>query len=183
MAKRVIVNIEKCMGCHSCEIACAVAHSSSKELESVMRAGEKPRYRINVEAYGIKAVPVNCQHCEEPACVAACPTGAVHRKAKGEPVLVDTERCIGCSMCVMACPFGVITLSSDGKGVLKCDQCIERLAKGMEPACVAACPTKALQYIEEEEANRAKRRKTAERMAAAQATVPTSGAPDPGVKD
>jgi Fe-S-cluster-containing dehydrogenase component len=71
-------------------------------------------------------------------------------------------------MCVQACPFGVITLDSNGKGVLKCDLCVERLAEGQEPACVMACPTKVLVFGDEEEVNRAKRRETAERMVLAQ---------------
>lgn len=171
MGKIITINIEKCMGCKSCEIGCAVAHSSSKDLNTIARLGEKPGYRINVEAYGHKAVPVNCQHCEEPACMLACPTGAIYREAEGKPVLCDEERCIGCRMCVQACPFGVITLSRDGKRVLKCDLCIERLAAGQEPACVAACPTGALLFIDEEEANQAKRRKVAERMVAAGQTA------------
>ena len=168
MAKVIVVDIEKCMACHCCELACAVAHSSTKELSAAVQSGEQPGHRISVEAYGRKAVPVNCQHCEEPACVLACPTGAVYRPGKKGPVLVEAARCIGCRMCVQACPFGVITLRGDGKGVLKCDLCVERLAAGQEPACVAACPTKALRFVEEEDANRVKRRKAAERMVLAQ---------------
>jgi len=167
MGKIIAIDIEKCMGCKSCEIGCAVAHSSAKDLNTIARLGEKPGYRINVEAYGCRAVPVNCQHCEEAACVLACCTGAIYREAAGKPVLFDGERCIGCRMCVQACPFGVITLSRDGKRVLKCDLCIERLAIGQEPACVTACLTGALLFIDEEEANRAKRRKVAERMVTA----------------
>jgi carbon-monoxide dehydrogenase iron sulfur subunit len=168
MAKVIHIHIDRCMACKSCEMACAVAHSTSKELYAAILGGDKPGHRISVEAYGRKAVPVNCNHCEEAACVMACPTGAVHREKPGDPVIVDNERCIGCRMCVMACPFGVITVSPDGKGVLKCDLCIERLADGKEPACVEACPTSALVFVDEGEANAAKRRKTAERMVAAQ---------------
>jgi len=171
MGKIITINIEKCMGCKSCEIGCAVAHSSAKDLNTIARLGERPGYRINVEVYGHKPVPINCQHCEEPACMLACPTGALYRKAEGKPVLFDGERCIGCRMCVQACPFGVITLSPDGKRVLKCDLCIERLAAGKEPACVTACLTGALLFIDEEEANQVKRRKVAERMVTAGETA------------
>jgi carbon-monoxide dehydrogenase iron sulfur subunit len=156
------------MGCHTCELACAIAHSSSKDIETMMISGEKPGYRIHVESYGPRSIPLNCQHCEEPACVLACPTGAVHQKAPGKPVLFDKERCIGCGMCVQACPFGVITMSSEGKGVLKCDLCIERLAEGQEPACVTACPTKAVTFEREEETNRGKRQRSVEMIVTAQ---------------
>ncbi len=164
----VVVDPSRCVGCRSCEIQCAVAHSRAKSLQGAVRDGEKPGHRINVEAYGRKAVPIHCQHCEEPACVLACPTGALAREGDGAPVLADRERCIGCAMCVQACPFGVITLSPDGKGVLKCDLCVERLAEGQEPACVHACPTKALTFARAEESNKEKRRKLAEQLALAE---------------
>lgn len=144
-----------------------MAHSAEKELLAVIRAGEKPEPRINVETYQRTPVPIHCNHCDNPPCMAACATGAIHRDGDSGPVLVDAERCIGCKMCVQACPFGVLTMRANGKGVLKCDLCAERLAEGMEPACVTACPTNALTFGDEEEANKAKRRKTAERMLAA----------------
>jgi len=165
MRKIISIDIEKCMGCKSCELACAVEHSKTKDIYVTIRTGEKPGTRIMVESYGRKAIPVNCNHCEEAACLLACPTGAIYREEEGGPVLVDHSKCIGCHMCVQACPFGVITVRADGKGVLKCDLCIERLAEGKEPACVEACPTHALVFLDEEEANRRKRLKTARQMA------------------
>ncbi len=168
MKKSLIIHIEKCVGCHSCEFACAVAHSSTKDMMSVIRAGEKPGYRLFVEPYQGMAVPVHCNHCEEAACMLACPTGAIYREEEDGPVLLDVARCIGCKMCVQACPFGVMTVSSDGKGVLKCDLCIERLAEGQVPACVESCKTKAVTFVSEEEASRSKRGKSAERRSVAQ---------------
>lgn len=167
MKKMVFVKVERCLGCKSCELACAVEHSAAGEPGAILRFGERPGYRIAVEACGPRAVPVHCHHCEEAACVKACPTGAVYRKSDDSPVLVDVERCIGCRMCVQACPFGVIAAGAEGKGVLKCDLCAGRLEKGMEPACVSACPTMSLVYCEEEEFNRNRRRKAAEKAAAA----------------
>jgi len=166
--KRIVIRIDRCMGCHTCEVACALAHSESGDLNKMVARGERPGYRVNVESYGGKAVPLHCQHCEQPACVMACPTGAVHRAGEGGPVLYDEERCIGCRMCVQACPFGVITVSPDGKRVLKCDLCIERLARHEEPACVSACPTRALLFVDTSEPARDKRRKLAGQMVAAQ---------------
>lgn len=160
----ITIRVDRCVGCRSCELACAVAHSASGSLEKAVESGEKPGYRVNVEACGPSAVPVHCNHCEDAACVMACPTGAVHRNEKTGHVVVDQERCIGCKMCVQACPFGVIVTDPNGKGVLKCDMCAARLAKGEEPACIEACPTQALVFGSEEDMVREKRKRTAEKM-------------------
>jgi carbon-monoxide dehydrogenase iron sulfur subunit len=189
MSKKITVNIERCLGCHTCELSCAIAHSSAalKAWEgeaaadpalaapalavALAAAGEKPGYRIHVEHFGPKSIPLSCQHCEEAACVLACPTGAVRRLAPGKPVLVEEERCIGCSMCVQACPFGVMAMRPGGKVAFKCDLCITRLAKGLQPACVSSCPTRALSLEEEESANKDKRQAAVQRMASAQAAA------------
>jgi carbon-monoxide dehydrogenase iron sulfur subunit len=189
MSKKITVNIERCLGCHTCELSCAIAHSSAalKAWEgeaaadpalaapalavALAAAGEKPGYRIHVEHFGPKSIPLSCQHCEEAACVLACPTGAVRRLAPGKPVLLEEARCIGCSMCVQACPFGVMAMRPGGKVAFKCDLCITRLAKGLQPACVSSCPTRALSLEEEESANKDKRQAAVQRMASAQAAA------------
>jgi len=187
MSKKITVRIERCMGCHTCELSCAIAHSSAAQkvggeatadpviaaadsaIVAIAAAGEKPGYRIHVEHYGPKAIPLSCQHCEEAACVLACPTGAVRRLAPGKPVLLEEARCIGCSMCVQACPFGVMAMRPGGKVAFKCDLCITRLAKGFQPACVSSCPTRALSLEDEPVSNKDKRRAAVQRMAEAQA--------------
>ena len=96
MKKKIYIDVKRCLGCRSCEIACAVAHSSTGELQSAIYSGEKPGHRIKVEDYGHHAVPVHCNHCEEAPCILACPTGAIHREEDEGPVLIDASRCIGC---------------------------------------------------------------------------------------
>jgi molybdopterin-containing oxidoreductase family iron-sulfur binding subunit len=102
-----------------------------------------------------KDVPVLCNHCENPPCVRACPTKATFKRSDGI-VAMDFHRCIGCRFCVSACPYGARSLNfldprpfikkenkdfpTRTKGVVeKCNFCVERLAKGLQPACVAAC--------------------------------------------
>jgi carbon-monoxide dehydrogenase iron sulfur subunit len=124
-----------------------------------------------VEAAGGFAVPLQCRHCDEAPCARVCPSGALSRPSEGEPVLIDQEKCIGCGFCVQACPFGVIRLapspSKNTKAVIKCDLCIGRQAEGLEPACVAACPVKALAFVEVEEDAKQARRAAASDLARA----------------
>lgn len=158
MGKTIIVNIEKCLACKSCEIACALAHSRSKVLHEALGELPQPQRRVSVQPAGEFAVPLQCRHCENAPCITVCPTNAIHRPQADGPVLVDQDKCIGCKFCVVVCPFGVINISIDGTAVLKCDLCIERTGMGEEPACVEACPTRALKLADEEELTADKKR-------------------------
>ncbi|MHC4240075.1 MAG: 4Fe-4S dicluster domain-containing protein [Planctomycetota bacterium] len=164
MSKNIAVNIEKCLACRSCEIACALVHSESKVLEEAVNESPRPQRRVTVEsAEGF----AQCRHCEDAPCITVCPTGAIHRHQASDPVLIDKGKCIGCRFCLMVCPFGVIDVTRDGKAVVKCDLCIERTKAGQEPACVAACPTGALELADERELAADKRKRTARGLAIA----------------
>ncbi len=165
MGKAIMINIDKCLACKSCEIACAVAHSNSGVLEEAVAEQPKPQKRVTVEAAGELAVPMQCRHCEDAPCIAVCPTAAIHRPEVDGPVLIEKDKCIGCRYCIVVCPFGVIDVSSDGKAVTKCDLCIERTKVGREPACVEACPTKALELVDEKDWAASKRQLAARELA------------------
>jgi carbon-monoxide dehydrogenase iron sulfur subunit len=164
--KTIICRIDRCMACHSCEIACALAHSGSQDLTEALQQDPKPRSRVTVVAAGEHGLPLQCRHCENAPCLMVCPTEAIHREGDRGPVLIDEERCIGCKLCMTVCPFGVIDLAPGGKAVVKCDLCAKRTAAGLEPACVAACLTKALQFVDIDEYNKNKRKAAAERIKA-----------------
>ncbi|MDY6913630.1 MAG: 4Fe-4S dicluster domain-containing protein [Planctomycetota bacterium] len=168
MAKVIVVDEQRCLGCKSCTIACAMAHCEAETLVEAINAETPPQSRVYVEpAEGTFGVPLQCRHCEDAPCVAICPTEAIYRASDDNPpVLMDRDRCIGCRMCMLVCPFGVISLSRDGKAMIKCDLCIERTEEGELPACVAACPTAALQFVELDDALRQKRREAAARVTA-----------------
>lgn len=165
--KEVFIDIERCAGCKSCEIACAVAHSVSKELFGALLEKQAPRKRIHVEKAFQFSYPARCMHCSDAACITACPSGAMRRDADTGGVALDEERCMGCWMCAMVCPFGAISSTPGKRAVLKCELCKARLKESKKPACVEACHTKALIFIEPDELSKRKRLITAKSVATA----------------
>ena len=168
MKGMIVVRVDRCLGCNSCRVACAVEHSASKNLLGAIGESPAPRARVRVEPGPGFAVPLQCRHCEDAPCVLVCPTKALHRNSDQGPVLVEAGRCIGCKFCVVVCPFGVIESSPDGKAVVKCDLCTERTEAGKPPACVAACPTGALVFCEQSQWLKEQRGKAARGLVEAQ---------------
>ena len=145
--KEILVNTELCLGCRSCELACAVSHSVSKTLLGAVGETPKPLKRIFVHGFKSKKVPISCRHCEEAPCIDACIAGAMHKTADGTVTNEGgTGICTGCWMCVMVCPYGVIRSEQTSRTAVKCDR--KCLNKDGVPACVQACPTGALQFTE-----------------------------------
>jgi len=158
MKGSILIDPKKCLGCKTCELQCAIVHSKSKNLIKAICEKPLPQTRIRVEAAEDLSVPLQCRHCEDAPCVKICPTKATVKSEPEGPVLIKDELCIGCKWCVLVCPFGVIRISREGAAVTKCDLCFERLEKGEFPACVAACPSKALQFKSIEELSKDKRK-------------------------
>lgn len=148
MNKTIVINVEKCLACKNCELACAIAHSKSGRLEDAINEQPRPQSRVTVELSDEMAVPIQCRHCEDAPCMTICPTGAIFRTNPENPVLINEDLCIGCKFCMLVCPFGVIDIATDGKAVTKCDLCISRRGTEAEPACVQACPTGALEFYD-----------------------------------
>lgn len=142
--KQLLVRSEICVGCKSCELACAVAHSQSKTLFAAIFEPETPRKRVYVETDGTVNFPLQCRQCSDMPCVHACMAGAMYQDQETGLVQINAEKCVGCWMCVMVCPFGAINEGQVHKAV-KCDRCRDL---DYDPACVKACPTKALQFVE-----------------------------------
>lgn len=142
--KRVYSLEDVCIGCHLCEVACITEHSLSKEpVKAFMFEKERPIARCIVEEAdgGAVSFSTTCRHCAEPACLQACISGAVRKDEQGR-VTIDTEKCIGCWSCVMSCPFGAVQRNVALKRANKCDLCPDR----ERPACVDACPNRALVF-------------------------------------
>jgi carbon-monoxide dehydrogenase iron sulfur subunit len=115
-------------------------------LAGAVREVIMPMPRVAVGGATGAAFPVQCRHCEDAACIAVCPSGAMHRRADSDTVVIDAAICRGCWMCVMACSFGAVRPLTGFKVAAKCDACVDM----EEPACAAACPTGALLYGDED---------------------------------
>ena len=135
MAKRIVLDLDTCCGCRSCEAACRAAFKG----EARIRHGE-----ITGEAL----LPLACKHCTDPLCAAACPVDAITRDEKTGLVTKSSFVCIGCRSCAYACPFGVSDELLVRHVSQKCSLCNDR-EDG--PRCVAACSSGALQFMSEEE--------------------------------
>ncbi len=160
--KRLFVRPELCTGCKTCELACAVEHSRSKNLLGAMLESPPPHTRLYVEAvmashFEILKMPMTCRHCDPAPCIAACIPQAMHRTPDDVVTNVGGKHeCIACGMCVMMCPFGMIARAPVADGLkaagsrimaLKCDLCPDRDV----PVCAAACPTGAIVFAEADE--------------------------------
>ncbi|MBN2468099.1 MAG: 4Fe-4S dicluster domain-containing protein [Deltaproteobacteria bacterium] len=140
----IYIDIKRCTGCQACVGACMDQNDLAVE-------NQEPSWRhvfsveegIYPEAR-VMYVSLACMHCQDAPCSIACPTGAIGKKETGT-VSVNPALCIGCRICLTACPFGVPRFNNEGK-MQKCTLCSERVAEGLEPACVRICPTGALKF-------------------------------------
>jgi anaerobic carbon-monoxide dehydrogenase iron sulfur subunit len=143
--KKLYYEVKKCLGCKSCEIACAVAHSASRELFKTIGEDILSLPRKRVLSYRDKNYPVSCRHCQDPKCVDACMAAALLWDKEKQMVTHDDKRCVGCWMCVMVCPYAAIRPNKKTRIPVRCDKCEDK----ENPACVKACLTGAIIWQEE----------------------------------
>jgi len=161
MRYAMVIDIDKCVGCHTCEIAC--------KIENLTHYGNFRCRLLQVEQNRTPYptwLRLSCCHCERPSCLAACPVKAITKEDNGL-VAINQETCIGCGLCADACPYRSVIRSS-GKQYFdvptpyeelaaphqkhvankadKCTFCAHRLEKNMQPRCLTACISKVLHF-------------------------------------
>lgn len=142
----------RCTGCHACSILCKTWNNMDPGPEKWMRVfqweeGRFPNVRVRVLA-------VPCYHCENPACLRACPGGAIVKEERFGAVLVDPAKCeavhkeMDCRKCWQACPYGAPQFPNDDPRATmsKCTMCVDRLYQGQKPICVMGCSLRALDF-------------------------------------
>jgi len=143
--KKIIANQEVCMGCGICEVACATAHSKTKDpIKAYNSERPKPLSRIRREIQKPVSFAIQCRHCQDAPCVVSCLTGAMAKDLKTGEVKHNKDKCMGCWTCIMVCPYGAIKMDKENRVVVKCDLCQDLPM----PACVANCPQQALVLCE-----------------------------------
>ena len=160
----LVIDLDTCVGCQACVTSCKEWNTGGHmaPLTDIDPYGGNAdgvwfnrvhSYEHVTEAGGRTVhFPRSCLHCETPACVTVCPTGASYKRTSDGIVLVDEDKCIGCKLCSWACPYGARELDTDVGVMKKCTLCVDRIyndniaPEDRVPACVAACPTSARHF-------------------------------------
>lgn len=162
----MVVDMKRCIGCHTCAIACKSGNNLPNEVwwNRVLTFGGKEMDTPHGKFPNLQKqyLTLACQHCEDPACVKACPAEATYKREDGV-VMQDYDKCLGCRLCIMACPYdsvrtynennpeyymdfpvGDLPVNPQQKGtVSKCNFCFHRIDKEEQPNCLDVCPAKA----------------------------------------
>ncbi|MEN8183924.1 MAG: 4Fe-4S dicluster domain-containing protein [Myxococcota bacterium] len=138
----MVIDTTKCVGCMDCVVACKtendVPEGFNRDWIVTEVSGQFPTLHMEIRSE-------RCNHCDSPPCVYCCPTGASHIEDLGKTVQVDRHLCIGCKACLAACPYDARFIHPDGYAD-KCTFCLHRVVEGLEPACVAVCPTHCMYF-------------------------------------
>lgn len=136
------IDTRLCVGCMDCVVACKtenqVPEGFNRDWIAYESAGTFPTIHMEIRSE-------RCNHCDNPPCVGCCPTGASHVDALGHIVLVTHGECIGCKACLASCPYDARFINPEGYAD-KCTFCAHRITEGLEPSCVAVCPTRCFTF-------------------------------------
>jgi Fe-S-cluster-containing dehydrogenase component len=160
----LVIDLDTCVGCQACATSCkewnAGGYPAPLSDEQPYGADPHGAWLNRVHSYEVgegKAsrtvhFPRSCLHCETPACVTVCPTGASYKRLQDGIVLINPDTCIGCKLCSWACPYGAREYDYSDGVMKKCTLCVDRIynetlaPEDRQPACVRACPTGARHF-------------------------------------
>jgi Fe-S-cluster-containing dehydrogenase component len=161
----LVIDLDLCVGCHACAVNCKEwntgGHSAPLPDREPYQAEPSGVWFNRIHTFEVEDesgcgrtvhFPKSCLHCEQPACVEVCPTGASYKRAEDGIVLVNAETCIGCKLCSWACPYGAREFDDDAGVMKKCTLCIDRIynetldEEERVPACVSTCPASARHF-------------------------------------
>ena len=159
-----LIDVTKCIGCKACQSACQEWNDVREEV-GINEGSYTNPHDLTANSWTLMRFAETeengtlewlirkdgCMHCADPGCLKACPSpGAIIQYSNG---IVDfhEENCIGCGYCIAGCPFDIPRLSKKDNKVYKCTLCSDRVAVGLEPACIKACPTQALVFGSKED--------------------------------
>jgi len=164
--KALLIDVTRCTGCERCVKACTASHALGPRL-AVRKQSEdglsSRRFAALQKTSEGRHVKKQCLHCLTPACVDACPVGAIKKTPEG-PVTYEPDKCMGCRYCMLACPIQIPRYEWDAKlpYMKKCDMCFDRIRDGGVPACVEACPHEACIFGERDEMLRVAKKRLAD---------------------
>ncbi|MFC2103693.1 4Fe-4S dicluster domain-containing protein [Bacteroidota bacterium] len=147
MSKAILTDITKCIGCLKCVSACKETNNLEMDVPRIWQKNDglsSENWTSILQKPDKHYIRKQCRHCLEPACVSACPVGALHKTKEGA-VIYDSDKCLGCRYCMMACPFGIPRYDWDEPipYVKKCILCYDKIIDGEQPSCTKACPENA----------------------------------------
>jgi len=160
-----LIDVSKCIGCKACQVACSEWNDLRDEVGHCVGVYDNPadltakswtlmRYSEVEEQDGHLEWLIRkdgCMHCTDPGCLKACPSpGAIVQYSNGVVDFIQ-ENCVGCGSCITGCPFNIPRISKNDHKAYKCTLCSDRVAVGLEPACVKTCPTGALTFGSKED--------------------------------
>ncbi len=135
-----LIDNRKCIGCHACTVACKSEHDVpigvNRTWVKQVETGDFPDVRRSFHV-------MRCNHCADAPCTEICPTSALYTRDDGI-VDFDNRRCIGCKGCMQACPYDALYIDPNSHTAAKCNFCSHRVDRGLQPACVVACPEQAI---------------------------------------
>ncbi len=140
------IDLSRCIGCNACLIACKQWHDVQPGPTKWLRVYQWEKGAFpDIEVH---TLPIMCFHCEHPACEDACPNKAISKDKKYGAVTVDQSKCTGNRKCFEACPYGAPQFETDkpDEKMSKCNMCVDRLEKGLNPICVLSCSLRALEF-------------------------------------